>query len=343
MGRMKELMIEYRNQEADFMELAEQILKSNGYQWLGGRDPENYDPADQVPYDWKMRGPDGNVTLVDVKIYRSNQLDQTLVWNGLQQLSIAASYENIQHVAIVTNIELSPDVVRSGMYGQYHFDLLDFRMLRDMAHSEEELDQLYQAAAEFRDETWATQPFRPTPPKDSFDADEAKRKLRECPVGDGPKYEQACEYAIRGVFANDFNPWSSKQHKIADGFHRLDLLGHINSQQDFWKGLRYDFRTRYVVFEFKNYAERITQKEIYTTEKYLFAGALRMIAIIIARNGEDAGAKAAREGALREHGKLIILLTGDELINIIGAFRAGDDVHGLLLNNLHNMLSVIGR
>ena len=85
------------------------------------------------------------------------------------------------------------------------------------------------------------------------------------------------------------------------------------------------FGTKYIIFEFKNYANKITEKEIFTTEKYLYLKALRGIAIIISTNGTAANADKAIRGTLRENGKLIVSLTNYDLISMI-ELKALDDI-----------------
>lgn len=60
-----------------------------------------------------------------------------------------------------------------------------------------------------------------------------------------------------------------------------------------------------------------SQKEIYTTEKYLYTAALRSVAIILAHNGASDNAITAAKGALREHGKLILILSTDDLCKML--------------------------
>lgn len=62
---------------------------------------------------------------------------------------------------------------------------------------------------------------------------------------------------------------------------------------------------------------KITQKEIYTTEKYLYAKALRSVAIIVSRKGADENALAAAKGWLRESGKLILCLSDEDLKELL--------------------------
>ena len=87
--------------------------------------------------------------------------------------------------------------------------------------------------------------------------------------------------------------------------------------EDFFNTVRQYFHTKYIVFEFKNYNDQITQKEIYTTEKYLYEKALRRVAVIISRKGASDSALAAARGSLRETGKLILCLSDDDLMDLI--------------------------
>ena len=52
-----------------------------------------------------------------------------------------------------------------------------------------------------------------------------------------------------------------------------------------------------MIFEFKNYSDKITQKEVYTTEKYLYSKALRSVGIVVVANGYDDNAYWAETDA----------------------------------------------
>ena len=67
----------------------------------------------------------------------------------------------------------------------------------------------------------------------------------------------------------------------------------------------------------KNYSKEIDQNLIYITEKYLFDAALRNVAIIISRKGFSKSAKFAAEGCLKEHGKLILDITNEDLTKML--------------------------
>jgi len=67
-------------------------------------------------------------------------------------------------------------------------------------------------------------------------------------------FERQCREALVFLFGNHFGSWS-EQSATDDGLHRRDFLASLRPKNDFWISLAHDFRCRYVVFEFKNYAK----------------------------------------------------------------------------------------
>lgn len=153
------------------------------------------------------------------------------------------------------------------------------------------------------------------------------------------KYEEICRSILEYIFHDDLALWRSQQ-KSNNELYRFDLLCRIkdNIQKPFWSVLERHFNSKYIVFEFKNYNDPVSQKEIYTTEKYLYAKALRCVAIVIAANGFGDNAEWAAKGCLRENGKLIILLNNDDLIEMVKMQKAQDDPSDYLFAKLDELL-----
>ena len=101
------------------------------------------------------------------------------------------------------------------------------------------------------------------------------------------------------------------------------------------------YNSHFVVFEFKNYSNKIDQNLIYITEKYLFDAALRNVAFIISREGFSDSAKFAAEGCLKEHGKLIIDVTKNDLIKMLES--PSDNPADYLLTKLEEFLMRISK
>ena len=155
-------------------------------------------------------------------------------------------------------------------------------------------------------------------------------------------YEMLCEKILKYLFEKDFSFWN-QQNSTDDTLHRFDLIAKIASMNDLWKYLARDFRSRFVIFEFKNHTDPITQSEVYSTEKYLFNTALRSIAVIISRKGADKNANIAMKGALRENGKLIICLNDDEILQMLHMKDNDDDPNTYLSEKIDKILMNLSR
>ncbi len=147
-----------------------------------------------------------------------------------------------------------------------------------------------------------------------------KRRLGQIKPGseEAAQYEELCTEILKYILADYLTLWKV-QEKSNAGLYRFDLCCKIKNgtNQDFFDMVMNYFNTKYIIFEFKNYSKKITQKEIYTTEKYLYEKALRSVAILISRKGPDEHALWAIKGCLRENGKLILCLSDEDLSNLI--------------------------
>jgi hypothetical protein len=156
------------------------------------------------------------------------------------------------------------------------------------------------------------------------------------------EFEQRVEDALRYVFKADLTAWSSQ--KVTDsGLSRYDLIARVSSKHDMWRMLRERFQSQYVIFECKNYTEKIKQGEVYTTEKYLFLRALRSVAFIISRGDAHESALMAARGALREHGKLIVNLSIDDICEMLRLRDEIKEYNGYLFDKIDQMLMKLDR
>lgn len=176
------------------------------------------------------------------------------------------------------------------------------------------------------------------------------RRLTACKPGKkySREYEEVCEQILRVLFeANYFNRLT-RQHKTKDEHFRMDLIGSLKINQTLeegihplWTMLEEHYNSHFIVFEFKNYKEELDQNLIYVTEKYLFDAALRNVAIIISRKGFSEAAKFAVEGCLKEHGKLILGITDDDLVEMLKL--KSDKAADYLLEKLEEFLMGISK
>ncbi len=152
-------------------------------------------------------------------------------------------------------------------------------------------------------------------------------------------YEKLCTNVLKELFIDDLSVWQ-EQKKSNDDLYRFDLICKIKDEKinPFWKFIEDFFNSKYIIFEYKNYSNFITQKEIYTTEKYLYAKALRGVAIILSCNGSDNNAEKAIKGILRENGKLIISLSNKDIICMLENKLKKEEAADYLYDKLDIML-----
>jgi hypothetical protein len=142
------------------------------------------------------------------------------------------------------------------------------------------------------------------------------------------------EEILKFLFASDLTLWDP-QARSDDTLSRYDLVCRINGYDSFWKSIIHSFNTRFVLFEFKNYCEEVTQHQVYTTERYLYRNALRSVGFMISRKGPNTSAVQAAKGALRENGKLIMFLDDNnfnEMLDIVDDDRIASDYLSNLLD-----------
>ncbi|MBL0924912.1 MAG: hypothetical protein IBJ12_10670 [Sphingomonadaceae bacterium] len=176
------------------------------------------------------------------------------------------------------------------------------------------------------------------------DGERLCNELKKTPTGKigWRKFEKSCVDALRYIFQEDLTGWN-EQRRTESGISIYDTVCRIVSNHDLWRMFIHQFNSRYVIFEYKNYTYKVKQGQIYTTEKYLYKPALRSVAFIISRKGPDENANAACRGALREHGKLIVNLTVDDLCEMLQAKDLEDDPNSILMAKIDDMLTTLDR
>lgn len=307
-------------------------------------------------------------TLVEVKLYKSRYVPTPWLWSAAARLQSACDRYNAEAGILAVTSRVTPYTRANIQHQSPRIEVFDGADLGRLAAGDsklsfelrgllrEALDEVpseYIPIDQFSSEGsfWGSiesivleeQVARQVVAEPSPLGEELSTALHAVPVGrDGfREFEKIGERALRYLFVEDFS-FFDPQH-IRDDLQRTDIVAKLAPTIDFWKGIARDFRTRYVIFEFKNYSSEITPEQIYSTEKYLFTTALRSVAIVIARNGATDQALHAAKGALRETGKLILVVSLDDLCKMLKAKDNNDDPSDILSDVLDQMLMTITR
>lgn len=133
---------------------------------------------------------------------------------------------------------------------------------------------------------------------------------------DASKYERLCREIIKHLFGGDLiDPRT--QSRTEDRLNIFDIIYRVAPKHPFWITLTRDFRARVVLFECKNYTKAIGPMQVFTTERYLSAMAMRPVCFVLSRLDPKPGAMEAASGAMRESGKLLVFLSDADLIEML--------------------------
>lgn len=289
-----------------------------------------------------------NATVVEVKRYRYlSPPAPDLFSRALRQISLVQQETKVKKSMLVMSCPLMPSM--AALASQYtNVEVWDAHKL--IEHASPFLDVLKRL--EILLEVSVSEILRDLPNADAGSqravelskGEELAHSLEKIPPGRAAAYdfEDKCIEALKYLFDRDLFGWH-EQHETEDGLHRRDLVCRILPNSEVWQLILTDLRSRYVIFEFKNYSEPISQYEIVTTERYLYPSALRKLAIIISPHGCSASATRVIHGAMREHGKLIISLKVSEVASLLRGKDQGSDPNTFLFDRIDDFLMSLGR
>ncbi|QFS97325.1 hypothetical protein FIV06_07830 [Labrenzia sp. THAF191b] len=286
---------------------------------------------------------------IEVKFYRTPRAQISLIENAILRLKHQAKRADIGRCLLIVSSSLPPNL-RESLATKFDIFLLDISDIANWASKSPDLFaeleslvdlppiELIKNAGNLSDTSSFGQD-KSQNIKKSSDAYTEKSLQNEDTRGSelcsemkeiarGKKYwrnyEITCEKILRYLFPGDLHGWH-KQKRTDDGLNRYDFVCRIKPSTEFWQFITQHLDSRYIVFEFKNYSEKIKQGQILTTEKYLLEKGLRKVGIIFSRKGSDTNATKMAQGAMREHGKLILVLNDDLVCEMLHMKENGDD------------------
>lgn len=151
-------------------------------------------------------------------------------------------------------------------------------------------------------------------------ADDLARMLRALPCGreHWREYERICTEILTFIFSPELAA-PDIQLRSDDGLDILDAIFPIRSSSAStpWSMVRTEFRTRFVVAEFKNHCAPIGQSEVESIAQYLWRPAQRFFGILVSRSAPSASAIAQRRRKWLEDEKCIVFLSDNDLFELL--------------------------
>lgn len=324
----------HREIQISFRSLAEKILAREGAIVVesGWKAKNGKAPAAAADFVFK-RPPDNELTVVEAKLVRSRRMEDGLFRNALDELKRQRDARKARHATLVTTAE--PTEAQLQEAERQGVALLGIPQLVPMALK---TPTLAEALADLLREI-SSDPGQHAETMQLLEAHTARAKAR----GEGAKiiaeldqskpgrehhrkFEQIGEKAVRQLLTDQVQRWSVPV-LVEDGLNRPTLIVRLMPRHDVWTALSEEFGSRYMCVGFINDADPAGQGDVLSAARHLHPKARRSIGILIARNGFDPGARRAAVEMLREHGKLLLLVSLQDLRELLMARDSGDEYH----------------
>ncbi len=314
-----------------FEDLVKRILEANDFQITPNltRGEKGFDFLGQFG---------GESWAIEVKYYRTAKVRSSLIESAASRVINNGIGLNTDKGMLVVSSFL-PSNIRLFLEDKFKIIFVDQVDLRKFASAKpsliDELDALLELGPEFVEKKSSSKSDlrdssvklseATSPPVDKKGTDLCEElRLLKRGKSTWSKYEDICERILKYLFPNDLQGWH-KQKSTDGGTNRYDFVCRVRPNTEYWRFLVDHLNSRYVIFEFKNYSEKIKQGQVLTTEKYLLERGLRKVAIMFTRLGADRNAMSMMQGAMREHGKLILALDDESVCKMLHMKEQGED------------------
>ncbi|WP_329405694.1 restriction endonuclease [Nocardia vinacea] len=240
---------------------------------------------------------------------------------------------------LVSSSDLRPQD-RDGL-AQAGVTVWDRMYLDRLLESNPDVAQRIEDATEARDLTGLFEEARRTSVP-TF-ADRVAADLATIPPGyQGWKlFEKEAARILTEIFLPDLDP-PDTQVRTDDGLDIMDAIYPIPYAHSLWSALRSEFKTRFVVAEFKNHADPIGQREVESICQCMLPKAFRMFGLLVSRSDPGNSAVAARRRAWMDpdfgHGKMIVFLSDEDLIQMAQRKDDGRDPYQVIDDKLSAFL-----
>ena len=303
---------------------------------------------------------DNETYITEVKYYRSKNPQMTLINNAIKYLK---TYSTDKKILVIPNFITKPEKliieeITDNIILLDGYDLLYLSSKNPSLH--EKLKSIL--IMDYYDENYFSENYQQTKNKlktkhnnfiEKIKIKKTNEKLKNRNYiknletikpgkKDFKKYEKLCKEIIDFLFESEIF-YGKEQLRTDNKQSRYDYIARINPTTDFWKFIVNEIKSRYVIFEFKNYSKEINQEQILTTERYLLNQALRKVAIIFSRKGGNESADKFIRGALRESGKVILVLSDDDVEEMITDKEKGDAPEHVLFKKIDELFMTLSR
>jgi len=300
----------------EFEMLCARLLQASGYtlQRQGAR-------SQDIGVDFTFTDPSGETWVAEVKHITPPRTGTPVLRYAAAQLNSAKQLTGAKNGLLIVSI-LLPQNLKGDIEAREGITIWDSRSLNALLVNRPEVEQDYllmlDAQAVARRGLEQPAPLDPR-------AQELIGRLEALPPGRESfrEFEDLCVEIVNYAFFPQLGV-PSVQSRSEDGLDIRDAVFPIAGDHAFWQEIKRTCSTRFMVAEFKNYTESVRQREVESIQQYLYSKAMRMFGVLCSRNQPSESALLARRRAWLETDKLILLLSDEDLKDLVRAKSYGE-------------------
>ena len=330
-----------------FRQFCEKLLTREGFIVLEAGWKQKTGRAPAQVSDFILKRPqDAATTAVEAKFYRSRNVDPLLLSNALDDLKAYREQKRARDAILILTGDVTPafaaEAEKAGVEIWSLASIIQMTaktpslaetladLLRDAQPGEDGFDE---ALAQL-DDLSPRAKAKGEGQRLSTEFDLVK------PGREGArKLDQVAEKAIRFLFADQFQRWTTLLGTPEEGTLRPLMLARAVPRHAVLRALLDDLGARFVIFAVDNGAEPVGAGQVLALERHLYPQAGRSVAIYLTRAGGEPAARRAAIAALRDHGKLILTVSLAELKEMLFAKDRGDEFADLLFERANDLLT----
>jgi hypothetical protein len=150
-------------------------------------------------------------------------------------------------------------------------------------------------------------------------------------------FEESGTRALTQIFEPHLGP-PEVHNRTDDGLDIMDAIFPIRSSSAPWSVVRAEYRSRFIVAEYKNHEDYIGQREVESIQQYLWSKAHRSFGLLVSRRGPNQSAVAARRRAWVAEEKMVVFLSDEDLIYMAQLREEGGDPFEVIDRQLEEFL-----
>lgn len=269
--------------------------------------------------DWIFEAPDGRRFVAQAKLIRKGALATSQLSRAAYDLESGLSLLAAEGAFLMVSANLTNAARDLALSGK--ITIWDADELSQLLEKHPAVRQAYSALVTSGDvlQDLVDKAAKPRTGSDPT-ADNLLSRLEKVEPGrrDWRSYEDVCIDILNYAFVPPLR-LPKIQVKSEDGLDRRDAIYPITTGNPFWESIKYEFSSRLVVAEFKNYSDPIGQTEVESLQQYLLPKAKRSLGLLCSRYSPSDSALKARRRAWMLAENIILFLSDQDLKDIVSA------------------------